>query len=89
LQSLNAAYSTMVKDGVSVLAINIGESEQTVKRFVEKNKYAFPVLLDKNSAVAGQYQVMGIPTYVLMNKNGEIVIQQNEFPMGYKGLVSK
>ena len=79
----------MVKDGVKLLAIDIGESEETVKRFIEKNHYEFTVLLDQDSAVAERYGVMGIPTYVLINKSGAIVEQQNEFPADYKAVVGK
>ena len=50
--------------------------EQTVKSFIEKNKYTFHVLMDeekdKKHIVVSDFEVEGIPTKFVIDKNGMI-----------------
>jgi len=50
------------------------ENIAAVKEFLSKNDYPFHVLLDNrnNSKVAVDYNVRGIPTKVIIDKNGNI-----------------
>lgn len=57
---------------VKVLAINLRESRDTAKKFMEHNKLTMPVLLDATAAVAAKYAVTGIPQTVVIGKNGAI-----------------
>lgn len=69
--------SADVKNGkLAVLAINAGEPEGTVRDFLRKNGYTFPVLLDPNGTLAGKYHVDGIPNFVIIDKTGKQVFQQ-------------
>jgi len=52
------------------LTINSQESANTVRKFVQENKYTFPVVLDSNGAVGGKYRVTGIPTTVILDAEG-------------------
>ena len=47
------------------------------------------MLLDATSSVALSYDVIGVPTFVLMNKSGEVVFTAHNFPAGYVELISK
>ncbi len=62
---------------VVILAVNITSSEKNgiegVNSFLDENKYTFPVLYDKDGAVANQYRVSGIPTTYILDKDGIIV----------------
>ncbi len=64
---------------VAILAINSWENAkneeervQTVREFIEKNKYTFPVLLDEKDKIIGRYGVEGIPTKFVIDKRGMI-----------------
>lgn len=50
------------------------ENIAAVKEFISKNDYPFHVLLDNknNNKVAADYKVSGIPTKVIIDKNGNI-----------------
>ncbi len=58
--------------GLVILAVNIGESSSTAKKFVEDNSLSFPVLLDSDQSVARDYNVRGIPATFFIDKDGII-----------------
>lgn len=54
------------------LAVDIGESEQMVRRHIASKGYAMRVLLDSESEVAFMYRAVGTPTYVFITPDGRI-----------------
>jgi peroxiredoxin len=90
LNTLNNMYATLSKDGIEVLAINIGELPSRVESFVKGYYLAYRVLLDKDTSVSNSYGVIGVPTYTLIDKSGNIVFQDNFLPrQEYKDLITK
>ena len=90
LNVLNNMYATLSKDGIEVLAINIGEVPSRVESFVKDYYLAYRVLLDKDTSVSNSYGVIGVPTYALIDRSGNIVFQDNFFPrQEYKDLIAK
>ena len=60
------------EQGLTILAVNLGESRSTVKEFMEDNGLSFTVLLDTENKVAAGYNIRGIPTTYFIDKNGII-----------------
>ena len=60
---------------VKILAVNVKESSEQVKKFIEKNGYTFTVLKDKTGEIANSYLVRGIPKTLVINKKGIIKAQ--------------
>jgi peroxiredoxin len=58
--------------GLVILAVNIGQSPEVVREFMDDNGLTFTVLLDTKSEVAEMYNVSGIPTTYFVDKNGII-----------------
>ena len=87
-KGLNNDYSDLVRDNVELLAIDIGEPVAKVNNFTKNFVVVFKVLLDQDSAAASSYNLVGIPTFILINKNGEIVFRDHYFPKQYKNLLS-
>lgn len=56
--------------GMVILAVNIGESKETVERFVKKLNISYPVLLDPAHIAAKKYGVIGVPTTFFIDRNG-------------------
>ena len=46
---------------------------KTVKEFIDKHHYTFPVLLDPKGKTLDLFQIKGIPTTLLIDKRGRIV----------------
>jgi thiol-disulfide isomerase/thioredoxin len=57
---------------MTLLAINIGESAETVRDYVRLQNVSSEVLLDEDSAVGSAYGASAIPLQVLIDKNGVI-----------------
>ena len=87
LNELNSRLEAFSKEGVELLAINLGEQVYKVDNFVKANNINLKVLVSPDGAIADDYKVVGVPTYALVNKNGEIVFQDNSFPADYKKLL--
>lgn len=90
LTVLNGMYSSLAADGIEVLSVNIGELPNTVENFVQNYSLAYRILLDRDSRVATLYGLIGVPSYVLINKKGEVVFKDNYFPaIEYKDFLDR
>jgi peroxiredoxin len=66
-------YETYTQRGLEVIYINIMETREKVIRFAKANSFPFKVLLDQNGEIATNYAVVGVPTLVLIDKEGKII----------------
>ena len=65
---------------VQILALDFMESEKKVNAFISSKKVAYPVLLDRRGKVARKYRVVGVPTYILIDRKGKVVYRGHELP---------
>jgi thiol-disulfide isomerase/thioredoxin len=56
--------------GVRYFAINLREEPQTIRRYLKEAQLDITVPLDKDGSAARQYGVSGIPTMVIVGKDG-------------------
>ena len=80
LRSLSRRYARLTQEGIELLFIDVGESEAKVNNFLRTNSISINVFMDKDTKVASLYSVLGVPTYVFIDKKGNIVSQKNSFP---------
>ena len=80
LKSLNALYRQLQKEGIEVLTINIQEPGYRVESFAKKNGLSLKILLDFDAKVARDYSILGVPTFFLVNKQGNINYEGDHFP---------
>lgn len=73
MPSMQVMYETLDGYDFEILAVDLQESERTVKNFIEKEGFTFPVVLDKNGQVGAQYGARSIPTTYLINSDGNAV----------------
>ena len=67
------ANNTELKEkGLKVFAVNLRENPDKVKAFIEQNNYTFTVPMDKEGKVAESYKIRGIPTQVVIGRDGMI-----------------
>ena len=57
---------------VQFLAVDVGEDEKTVRAFVKKSPFPYPVLLDEKESVSGKLGVVGFPTLMILDTKGEV-----------------
>lgn len=80
LKVLNTRLENLEKTGVELIAIDVGEPASRVNRVVKNYNLAFKVFLDEDSSVANSYGILGVPTFVLVDKKGYISFVDNYFP---------
>ena len=88
LREMHNRYPKIVKDGLELLAIDVGEEIEKVSAYVRNFNFGFKVLVDTDTSVSTAYRVIGVPTFVLVDINGNILFQDNSFPESYKALLS-
>jgi peroxiredoxin len=89
LRVLNSRAAVLDQDGLTVMAVNVGEDPSKVETFIKGFYLSYKVLLDKDTEVSRAYGIIGVPTYVLIDKDGHIVFQDNFFPLKeYKELIA-
>lgn len=73
-------------EGIELLLVDVGESQAKVFSFANKNNIPSDILLDRDMKVSQDYDVVGVPTVVLISKDGRVVYNGNDLPSNYKQL---
>lgn len=90
LKLLNDMSLQMKKEGTQILAVNVQEADYKVGNFIKNYGLTFKVLLDRDGSVASAYDILGIPTYVFIDKKGQRIFQDNFFTQEeYKKLTAE
>lgn len=66
-------YQLYEDEDIEILAVNVGENEVTVDRFVNRYQLTFPILLDQNRDVLNAYGVNLLPATFLIDEQGEVI----------------
>ncbi|MBN1364511.1 MAG: TlpA family protein disulfide reductase [Syntrophaceae bacterium] len=59
--------------GIKFIYIDINESTERVARFAKQNSFPYLVLVDSDGSVATDYNIIGVPTLILLDKEGNII----------------
>jgi thiol-disulfide isomerase/thioredoxin len=60
-------------DRLQILGLNLDDDPSSVGGFVKRMGVTYPILLAGGSGVDGQYGVSGIPSFLLLDKEGRAV----------------
>lgn len=73
-QLLNKLYGQWKEktDSPRLLAINAGQPEERIRKFIQKMKPSFPIYIDEDIKVSHRFGVRGLPTYFITDKRGII-----------------
>jgi len=70
MPSMEKLYNKFKNDDFVILAVDMQEDSETVKKFKERFKLSFPILLDEEGVVATYYGVRGIPATYFIDREG-------------------
>lgn len=75
IPSMESIYQDLVDKGFVVLAVNQFETPDHVFAYMGQLSVfpTFPILFDRDSKVSELYRVKGLPTTLLINRQGEVV----------------
>ena len=60
---------------IAIIAVNVGEDEDTVFGFTGQHPMTFPLLLDTDGSVIRKYPVIGMPTTLIIGPGGKATHQ--------------
>jgi thiol-disulfide isomerase/thioredoxin len=63
--------------GLVVLAIDVGESKKTVKKYLEQSPRSCPIVLTDDTNLAAMFAAKNYPIYVVIDRDGNIVDTQH------------
>jgi len=70
IPSMNRAWRLLEQEDVVMLAINVGEDEDTIFMFSADYPADFPMLMDQTGKVIADYPVKGLPTTYVIAPDG-------------------
>ena len=72
---LQQNYSEYQKEGLEIIAVNVGQPTAVTKEFQDNFNVTFPMLTDEQNISTESYNVTAYPTNYLINEDGVIVRQ--------------
>ena len=74
-----------------ILAIDVGynDSLQKVRQFQERYQLPYKIIFDESAGLALKYGVVGVPTHIIVNKEGIIVSTFNQLPENIAGYLAQ
>jgi thiol-disulfide isomerase/thioredoxin len=79
LDQIYAKYRPM---GFTLVAINVESDKANAERFLGATPVSFPILFDPENKVSGSYGVSGMPTTVLIDRQGRVRWQHRAYKPG-------
>ena len=73
MPSLVKLYQEFKNNDFVVLAVDVKEKREVVKRYAENEKLPFPVLLDSNGKVSYDYGIRAHPAHFLIDGHGKLI----------------
>ena len=75
MPSMNRAWKKLKNEGIEMIAINIGEDEESIKAFTNEYPIDFKILLDESGEELENWSIRGLPTTYILDPEGRIVYQ--------------
>ncbi len=69
---LDKLHEELEGQGVQILAVDVGEDPETVRGYVERWPFPYPVLLDEAEQLMQTYRISGLPTVIVVNRQGHV-----------------
>ncbi len=75
MPAMERAWRKVKDKGVVLLAIHVGGNEDRIWAFLTDYDITFPVLIDKTGAVSRAWRTIGLPTTVVVDPAGRMVLK--------------
>lgn len=89
LEDLNTRQAEIQKQGIKIILMDTGEERAQVASYMKQHGISLDVFLDEDSTVAEQYSIVGVPTFILIGRDGAIRSVKHVLPGDYQTLLTK
>ena len=76
LEKLRRSYESQ---GFVILGVDVGETRETVEKFLKTKPMAYPVIMGSESGMPEAYSISVFPTFVMIGADGKVVATQFGF----------
>ena len=76
---MNSTYADFKARGFEIVAVNLDQDQALAKTFLSNFTPQFPVVFDPKGVVATDYHVTGMPTAVLIGRDGRMRFTHDGF----------
>ncbi|MDR3248720.1 MAG: TlpA family protein disulfide reductase [Treponema sp.] len=74
MPSMEILYQRFKGKGLEFVAVDIMENNRQVSDFVRDNAYTFPVALDANGEISGNFGIQAVPATFIIDRDGKIIL---------------
>lgn len=78
---LNQMHASKSSQGLVILGVNVDEDSADAQRFLKKYQADFKLLYDPKGEYASFYNIPGMPTSLIFDRNGKLVHQHSGFKL--------
>ena len=71
--ALEALYKRYQGDGLAVLAVNMGETAEQVRAYIDKHRLSFSHVMDPEARAEAAFGIQATPTNFLIDRRGHVV----------------
>lgn len=71
--ALEALYKRYKRDGLAILAVNMGETAEQVRAYVARHGLSFPHVMDPEARAEAAFGIQATPTNFLIDRRGYVV----------------
>jgi len=73
-----ALYDKYAASGLKFIYIDMGESAERVAHYAKQSSFPGLVLLDLDGSVTHDYNIVGVPTFFLVDEEGKIISESHQ-----------
>lgn len=84
LMKINSLYKEIAKKEIVVVLVSLGESKMAVKKFFDRNRYNYDVVMDYKETLGELYPFAGIPALFFVDEKGYIKSLFYDLPKDYQ-----
>ena len=81
---LEALYERYHDLGFTLLGVNVEEDASGADKFLAETPVSFPILFDPENEVSARYQVVAMPSTVLIDRQGNLRFIHHGYQPGYE-----
>jgi peroxiredoxin len=81
LEALHQRYSSL---GFTLLGVNVDKDSGDAQEFLDETSVSFPILFDPESSVSELYDVIAMPSTVLVDREGNMRFIHHGYKPGYE-----
>ncbi len=87
IPEINAMATGPLAETLRIFGVDFRESREKVALAVKSRGIRYPVLLDERGRAARAYGVVGVPTYVLIGREGKVIYREHVLPADIASLL--